>query len=35
MKRQDIINEVEKALNTRYAWNKNYDNDTMLTQYAI
>ena len=35
MKRQDIINEVEKALNTRYAWSKNYDNGTMLTQYAI
>lgn len=35
MKRQEIINEVEKALNTRYAWSKNYDNGTMLTQYAI
>lgn len=35
MKRQDIINEVEKALNIRYAWSKNYDNGTMLTQYAI
>ena len=35
MKRQEIINEVEKALNTRYAWSNNYDNGTMLTQYAI
>ena len=35
MKRQEIITEVEKALNTRYAWSKNYDNGTMLTQYAI
>lgn len=35
MKRQEIINEVEKTLNTRNAWSKNYDNGTMLTQYAI
>jgi hypothetical protein len=35
MKRQEIINEVEKALNIRNAWSKNYDNGTMLTQYAI
>lgn len=37
MKRQDIINEVEKTLNTRYTWSWSpidY-NDTMLTQYAI
>ena len=35
MTRADIINEVEKALDVRYAWSKNYDNGTMLTEYTL
>ena len=35
MTRADIINEVEKALNVRYAWSKSYDNGTMLTEYTL
>ena len=35
MTRADIINEVEKVLNVRYAWSKNYDNGTMLTEYTL
>ena len=35
MKRQDIINEVEKALYARTAWNKDYNNGTMLTEYVL
>ena len=34
MTRKDIINEVEKTLDVRYAWSKNYDNGTMLTEYS-
>ena len=35
MTRKDIINEVEKTLDVRYAWSKSYDNGTMLTEYAL
>ena len=35
MTRADIINEVEKALDVRYAWSKSYDNGTMLTEYTL
>ena len=35
MARADIINEVEKVLNVRYAWSKSYDNGTMLTEYTL
>ena len=35
MTRADIINEVEKALDVRYAWSKNYDNGTILTEYTL
>ena len=35
MTRTDIINEVEKALDVRYAWSKSYDNGTMLTEYTL
>lgn len=35
MTRTDIINEVEKVLNVRYAWSKSYDNGTMLTEYTL
>ena len=35
MTRADIINEVEKVLNVRYAWSKSYDNSTMLTEYTL
>ena len=35
MTRADIINEVEKVFNIRYAWSKSYDNGTMLTQYTL
>ena len=35
MTRADIINEVEKVLNVRYAWSKSYDNGTMLTEYTL
>ena len=35
MTRADIINEVEKVLNVRYAWSKSYDNGTMLTEYGL
>ena len=35
MTRADIINEVEKVLNVRYAWSKNYDNGTILTEYTL
>ena len=35
MTRADIINEVEKALDVRYAWSKSYDNGTMLTKYTL
>lgn len=35
MTRADIINEVEKTLNVRYAWSKSYDNGTMLTEYTL
>lgn len=35
MKRADIINEVEKVFNVRYAWSKSYDNGTMLTEYTL
>ena len=35
MTRADIINEVEKALDVRYAWSKNYDNGTILTEYGL
>ena len=34
MTRADIINEVEKVFNVRYAWSKSYDNGTMLTEYT-
>ena len=35
MTRADIINEVEKVFNIRYAWSKSYDNGTMLTEYTL
>lgn len=35
MTRADIINEVGKVLNVRYAWSKSYDNGTMLTEYTL
>lgn len=35
MTRADIINEVEKSMNVRYAWSKSYDNGTMLTEYTL
>jgi hypothetical protein len=35
MTRADIINEVEKVLDVRYAWSKSYDNGTMLTEYTL
>ena len=35
MTRADIINEVEKALDVRYAWSKSCDNGTMLTEYTL
>ena len=35
MTRADIIDEVEKVLNVRYAWSKSYDNGTMLTEYTL
>ena len=35
MKRQDIINEVEKTMCVKLAWNKDYNNGTMLTEYAL
>ena len=35
MKRQDIVSEVEKALYARTAWNKDYSNGTMLTEYTL
>ena len=35
MTRADIISEVEKALDVRYAWSKSYDNGTMLTEYTL
>ena len=35
MTRVDIINEVEKALEVRFGWNKSYDNGTMLTEYTL
>ena len=35
MTRADIINEVEKVFNVRYAWSKSYDNGTMLTEYTL
>ena len=35
MTRANIINEVEKVFNVRYAWNKSYDNGTMLTEYTL
>lgn len=35
MTRKDIINEVEKTLDVRYAWSKSYDNGTMLTEYTL
>ena len=35
MTRTDIINEVEKVLNVKYAWSKSYDNGTMLTEYTL
>ena len=35
MTRADIINEVAKALDVRYAWSKSYDNGTMLTEYTL
>jgi hypothetical protein len=35
MTRADIINEVGKVFNVRYAWSKSYDNGTMLTEYTL
>ena len=35
MTRADIINEVEKAFEVRFGWNKSYDNGTMLTEYGL
>lgn len=35
MKRMDIINEVEKVFNVRYAWSKTYDNGNILTEYTL
>ena len=36
MTRADIINEVEKVLNVRYAWSKTYGiYGTMLTKYTL
>ena len=35
MTRADIINEVEKVFNVRYAWSKSYDNGTMLTESTL
>ena len=36
MARADIINEVEKVLNVRYAWSKTYGiYGTMLTEYTL
>lgn len=35
MTRADIINEVKKVFNVRYAWSKSYDNGTMLTEYTL
>ena len=35
MTRADIINEIEKTFNVRYAWSKSYDNGTMLTDYTL
>ena len=35
MTRKDIISEVEKTLDVRYAWSKNYDNGTNLTEYTL
>ena len=35
MKRQDIINEVEKTMCVKLAWNKDYNNGTMLTEYVL
>jgi hypothetical protein len=35
MTRADIINEVEKVFNVRYAWSNSYDNGTMLTGYTL
>ena len=35
MTRKDIISEVEKTLDVRYAWSKSYDNGTKLTEYTL
>ena len=35
MTRIDIINEVEKAFEVRFGWNKSYDNGTMLTECGL
>ena len=35
MKRQDIISEVEKTMCVKLAWNKDYNNGTMLTEYVL
>ena len=35
MKQKDIINELEKALNVKYAWSKSYDNGTMISEYVL
>lgn len=35
MTRLNIINEVEKVFNVRYAWSKTYDNGTILTEYTL
>ena len=35
MIRKDIINELEKTLDVRYAWSKDYDNEILLSEYAL
>lgn len=35
MRRKDIINELEKTLYVRYNWSKDYDNEILLSEYAL
>ena len=35
MIRKDIINELEKTLYVRYNWSKDYDNEILLSEYAL
>ena len=35
MIRKDIINELEKTLYVRYNWSKDYDNEILMSEYAL